>query len=199
MFIDHLGLTITPDLIWPRIIGRLAFPIFIYLVVQGTEATKNPEGYYLRLLKWAAISQVPYMYFFGKMEINVLFTLAMCMLFVTTLIRRQYIEGLFVVIMTAVISPAMGLYGVLLAGGYWLLKEKPGQCLILLELITLEYCFITGLYLQVLAVLGFIMVLYFPKYETEYRLPRSFYYAFYPLHFLVISFSTSFLHLQQMP
>lgn len=60
MVIDHIGLVFFPDqLIW-RYIGRLAFPIFAFLVVEGYLHTKNFVYYLCRLLVFALLTDLPY-------------------------------------------------------------------------------------------------------------------------------------------
>ncbi|MGT2757419.1 TraX family protein [Streptococcus ovuberis] len=60
MLIDHTGATLFPDLLWLRYIGRLAFPIFAFLIVEGYYHTKNLNRYLLRLLALAIITDIPY-------------------------------------------------------------------------------------------------------------------------------------------
>ena len=58
MIIDHTGSVFsvyTPS--YFRVIGRLAFPIFVYLIAQGFRHTKSPEKFLLRLFIFAIISE----------------------------------------------------------------------------------------------------------------------------------------------
>jgi len=60
MTVDHIGAVLYPDLEILRIIGRLAFPIYCYLLLLGVESTRSVKNYLVRLLVFAFISQVPY-------------------------------------------------------------------------------------------------------------------------------------------
>lgn len=43
-----------------RIVGRIAFPIFIYLLIEGFKYTHNRINYFVRLLLFAFVSEVPF-------------------------------------------------------------------------------------------------------------------------------------------
>lgn len=75
MLIDHVGAVFFPDLTILRMIGRLSFPLFAWLLVQGENHTRNIKGYALRLLGLGIISQPIYMLTFEVIRLNILFTL----------------------------------------------------------------------------------------------------------------------------
>lgn len=60
MLIDHVGAVLIPQLVELRIIGRLAFPIYCFLLVEGAVHTSNWKKYLGRLLAFAVISEVPF-------------------------------------------------------------------------------------------------------------------------------------------
>lgn len=60
MLIDHLGHVFFPDQLWLRYIGRLAFPIFAFLIVEGYVHTRNFPKYLGRLGLLALVSDLPY-------------------------------------------------------------------------------------------------------------------------------------------
>ena len=59
MLIDHTGIIFNLHEGY-RAIGRIAFPLFIYLIAEGCLHTKSMEKYLLRLGLFALISEVPY-------------------------------------------------------------------------------------------------------------------------------------------
>ncbi|MFN2363319.1 MAG: TraX family protein, partial [Halarsenatibacteraceae bacterium] len=65
MLIDHIGSIIFPEYIILRVIGRLAFPLFAFLITEGYRHTSNINRYLVRLSIFALISQYPFWLAFG--------------------------------------------------------------------------------------------------------------------------------------
>jgi len=76
MTIDHVGYTLYPNLVILRIIGRVAFPIYCFLLVEGFRYTSSRKRYFIRLLVFALISEIPFDLAFNNPSQNVFFTLA---------------------------------------------------------------------------------------------------------------------------
>lgn len=49
MCLDHIGVQLFPGVLWLRMAGRLAFPIFAYMIAEGCRYTKNRTRYLLQL------------------------------------------------------------------------------------------------------------------------------------------------------
>lgn len=74
MTIDHVGAVLYPEALWLRLIGRLAMPIFAFLLVEGYHHTASLPRYLLRLFIFALISQPIYRLAFPQ-GLNIFFDL----------------------------------------------------------------------------------------------------------------------------
>lgn len=67
MTVDHVGLMFFPQLIWLRIIGRLAFPIYAYMIAEGCRHTRSLPRYLMSLGLMAAACQLVYFFAMGSL------------------------------------------------------------------------------------------------------------------------------------
>lgn len=92
MLADHIGAVFVRGYAL-RILGRISFPIFCYLLVQGVHHTRSIPKYALRLLAAAILSEIPYdLLFYGEITLrhqNVIFTLLIA-LAMLALARGKY-------------------------------------------------------------------------------------------------------------
>ena len=52
MLLDHVGILLFPQIRLLRILGRLAYPIFAFMIAEGCRYTKNKLRYFLWCLAW---------------------------------------------------------------------------------------------------------------------------------------------------
>lgn len=107
MLCDHMWATLFPAAEWLTCVGRVAYPIFAFMLVEGYFHTSSLKRYMLRLLAWAVISEIPFnlMYFgsaFYPYHQNVLWTFLLSLLLITLLDRvRDRLRPVFAVIVSA--------------------------------------------------------------------------------------------------
>lgn len=71
MVFDHVGDMFFPDVLWPRMIGRLAMPLFVFCITEGYIHTKDKKKYLFRMGIFALVSEVPFdLAFEGKVSLN---------------------------------------------------------------------------------------------------------------------------------
>lgn len=85
MALDQLGLVLLPDASFLRAVGRLALPLYCFLLSEGYRHTRSLRRYGLRLVLLALLSEIPFdlVHFntpFSPAGQNVVFTLCLSLL-----------------------------------------------------------------------------------------------------------------------
>ncbi len=60
MTLDHIGYILFPQVVWLRVVGRLAFPIFAFMVAEGCFYTRDRRRYLLTMCAFAIGIQLAY-------------------------------------------------------------------------------------------------------------------------------------------
>lgn len=113
MLCDHMWATVVPGSQWMTDIGRIAFPIFAFMIVEGFYHTRNLKKYVLRLLIFALLSEVPFNFMYGGSAFypfhqNVLWTFLISVGCIT-LIEKVRVKGkLWKTILVAVLMTVAG-------------------------------------------------------------------------------------------
>ncbi len=182
MLIDHIGKVFYPQIILLRIIGRISFPIFTYLIALGYKRTSSYEDYLRRLLIFAFISIIPYHYFsYGN---NIFFTLAAGLVTIHYLQKKNYIIPLGMIMLSEYMNMSYGWYGVIMILVFSMFLNDYKKLVISFLLLNLGYFLFRQNITQLYSIL--VLLILPMEYDLKYRLPRYFYYWFYPVHITIL-------------
>ena len=210
MLIDHFGYEIVPELSIPcvkevyylcRIVGRMAFPIYCFLLVEGMHYTRNPYKYILRLALCFFITELPYDYCFEGMidwnYQNVMSTLTLGAIMVLCMqkLNNHWLKVLIIIPFVLLADLCRGDYGgsgILLIAVFALMEQPVQQLLgvLVVNMLTgnLKISVLNQSFpLQPLAALAMIPIsCYSGQKTTRSRAVQWGFYLFYPGHLLLL-------------
>lgn len=209
MFCDHIGDAFIGKLTFLNYIGRLAFPLFCFQIVQGYIHTHDIKKYILRLSLFALISQIPFMLFyhivFDSFAINVIFTLLFGLF--TILIYDKYNKSvgacfcLLLGIIAQVCQFDYGFFGVFIIFMFYVLRNKKTAMSLVFALavlirysitllqygLSLSYLFSNGKYSMMVysTIFSIVPILFYNGKKGKNA--KYLFYIFYPVHLLILS------------
>lgn len=184
MVVDHVYMICLPSRIEGRLIGRMAMPIFFYLLCKGWKRSRSVKKYGLRLLIWGLVSQVILMLLGIKHELNILLSMALALGMLE--FCRQ--EGAGWVICFAALAEICnfeyGAYGISVAFLMQYLGRR--NWVIAWAALHLAAFYRFG-WLQPLAVYAPYLILQFKSVSVAVpKAPKDFWYICYPMQWAVI-------------
>lgn len=187
MLVDHFGLLFCPNILIFRMIGRLALPIFCFGISQGFFYTSNFKKYITRLLAFAVISQLPFSLMRNDfLVLNILFGFILSLFFLRFCNKKNYILASIILILSFIINIEYGAFQIIMTSLFYFFRDKKSLLLITQAcLVLLTYPFYTWWFYN-LVFLGVLIAIYFPKNKWQIKLPKMFFYWFYPLHILIL-------------
>lgn len=195
MLIDHIGSIIFPEYIILRVIGRLAFPLFAFLITEGYRHTSNINRYLIRLAIFALISQYPFWLAFGfNLHLNIFFTLVFGLLAIHLSEKYENILPVIILALLAdLISTDYGAFGILLIYFIHIFRDDFIKMVGTSSLLYVGFYLVGGLmaefnaiyyYIQFFALVSFLLI----KLYNGSQGPKLkyFFYLFYPVHLLIL-------------
>lgn len=190
MLIDHVGAVLLPQYGILRIIGRIAFPIFAYTLVEGFLHTHDVKKYMMRMGILALVSEVPFdLAFFGTpLEFghqNVFFTLFLGLVMLYLMLKaptalRSFLYVLALLLISEFLRTDYNSMGLLMI--FWFYQYRNNKIMKAIGVAIINV-FLMG-YSQVYAVLALIPILLHNREQGPKC--KGFFYGFYPVHLLVI-------------
>lgn len=230
MLIDHLGAALFPDAIILRMIGRLSFPMFAYLIAIGYSKTNSFSKYINRLMIFAFISQLPFSLAFGGQttvrnfsdfisyfvgnpnpHLNIFFTLTFGLIAIRIWDKEESkIAKIIAILALGITAEAFqtdySMYGIAMILAFYIFRDSKIKTVISQ---TIVYILFNALQIllyalnspglsisltwfnQALSLLGLIIIfMYNGKKGKDLK---YFFYAFYPVHLLVLGIIKIFM------
>lgn len=196
MLIDHIGAALFPGVIFLRIIGRLSFPVFAYLLTEGLLHTSNIRKYFGRLFLFALVSEIPFDLAFHSSVFypnsqNIFFTLFFGLAAIALLQKISPVQpvgaamgAVSLALIAELLHTDYGWYGVAVVVLFYLGRKYPTKGLVLFSLLTVGY----GLAfspLESYAVLAGIPIFLYSGFRGKWNW-KYFFYVFYPAHLLLL-------------
>lgn len=203
MLIDHIGVALFPYVEIFRIIGRLAFPIFAYMIAEGCRYTKNRKKYLGIILGMAIVFQLVYFFALDDLYQGILVTFSLAIMSIyaidgilhskSIIYRIAMVGVLCIVIFVGIICPEIfrrygfdidyGVWGITLPVLVYFAPNKKAR----LVLITIFFALmaIIASPLQWWSLLTIPLFALYNGKRGKANLKYLF-YIFYPLHLVLI-------------
>lgn len=192
MLVDHIGAYLYPSEIWMRYVGRLAFPIFGFLIVEGFFHTRDVKKYMGRLFVFALISEVPYdlvryntpVY---KDHQNIFFTLLLALICICVLqtMQEHMLSACAVLLAVGalthyIIKPDYGIGGIVMILCFYVFRRQTAE--LCLSVAVINICYYDNI--QRAGALALLPILFYNGKKGPSA--KYFFYVFYPVHLLLL-------------
>lgn len=222
MLLDHIGAVIVLNCFYQaapaekacwlevynslRTVGRLAFPIYCFLLVEGVFHTRDPKKYGLRLLTGAILSEIPYdLAIYGAVnwqKQSVMLTLLLGFLMLELMKRYPKLPLKLLMVLpfaffAQITGADYGAKGILVIAVFALTREMKYKHLWQFlgiwfvfspdHLLALNWMDGFDLEIQELAALAIVPVSFYDGHKrTDSKLLQWGFYLFYPVHLLML-------------
>ena len=198
MVIDHTAIIFFENNLVMRDLGRLALPLFAYLLIHNyLYFTRSKEAFIKRIWLFAALSQPIYVLaLVNKLNIFVLFAFVLSYIYIEEFLREKkptdnvymlfFLHLLnFIVFLMLSRFTGYGYFGFLFMIGLWLtFKESNNYLLLFFGILFLNISagHESYVYFSFVPFVLLYLGLYFPVRQR--RMPKMFFYVFYPAHLI---------------
>ncbi len=176
-------------------IGRIAFPLFAFQIVEGYHHTKNIKKYLLRLIIVALLAQIAYSQLFGGFD--TIFTLIIGLICIIIIDKEKDMPIkisllLTILLLSFVFNIDYGIIGVLIIIAFYLFRNnKIKRSIIFSLLVLLNYgipylqCFDFNYIFYILSALTSLIFINLYNNKQGPKLKYLF-YIYYPLHLYIL-------------
>ena len=208
MALDHIGLLFFPDVAIFRILGRIAFPIFAYMIAEGCRYTKNRAKYLGMIAGMGFVFQIVYFVAMQSLYQGILVTFSLAIIAVYSIDgivkskkiwgRLAALVGLAFVAACVFVLPTLltgtdfdidyGVWGILLPILVYFMPNHPwkvGAASLLLLARAIYYTVIVPIPLQWWSLLTVPLLALYNGERGKAKMKYVF-YIFYPAHLVIL-------------
>lgn len=197
---------------WGRRIGRIAFPIFCYLLIQGFYNTSNLKKYIIRVFLCALIAEIPFdLYMSGNwfslqhQNSVFIFAFGLCMFYLMQKFKWNKFISIIMFMLCGLLCQALcidyGIYGILLLALFYFIKfhdiesvEFSAVCFIILCGIFGMFsnnqfdlsAFVNGIKFEGFGLVSYLFILLSNGSTWNNKKFKVFSYIFWPCQFLIL-------------
>lgn len=192
MTIDHIGYFIYDDVIILRIIGRLAFVIFAYLIANSYLYTRNKLNFGLKLLLFGIVIDLVMIATNNYVISNIFITLGLGYFLIYFYNKQNYLIMFIIFLIPLIIKMDYSYYGLLLilfSNIYY--NKLPVLLIINAAMILLGFYYFNFSLLQLFSTFGILLLFLYNNQKG--RSLKCLFYLYYPIHILVIIFIRDYI------
>lgn len=210
MAFDHIGCILFPELLILRIIGRIAFPIFAFMVAEGCYYTKNRLKHFLIIFIMAILMQIVYYLAIDSLSLSIfaIFSFSIILIYLLDGIDKCFEEhnniiGIMLVISFVILIISLyflnaktnimienyGFYGVISPVVIYLLRKYISKniwlSILAFAIMAILHVVIANEIYNLYELIGIGMLCLYNGKRGKYNL-KYFFYIFYPAHIVII-------------
>ena len=199
MLLDHIGHILFPQVAWLRIVGRLAFPIFAFMIAEGCRYTRSKKRYLGLIAALAALYQIAYYIFDRSLYFSIFTTFSLSILTIYAMdeVKENPRPASFWMLWGAVVAVWWLNQKLTIDYGFWGCmapvfaalpdKTKYDQPAIRVAALGVGLVLLcgTGFSLQPFSLLALPLLLCYNGKRGKWNL-KYFFYIFYPVHLVIL-------------
>jgi len=210
MTFDHIGVQILTENELLRIIGRLAFPIFAYMIAEGSQYTRNRKRYLITLAGIGMLCQTVYFFVSESLYqcIFVTFSLSVLLIYAIDNAKEKknalniiflILAMIFVYVVAEILPDVLkntdfeidyGLWGIMLPVFVYLGSDKMKKLLLFIVGVSMVAAYYGGI--QWFSLFSVLLIACYNEKRGKVNMKYLF-YIYYPLHLAVIYGVSTFI------
>lgn len=203
MTIDHMGYLLFPACGWMRIIGRIAFPIFAYMIAEGCRYTHNRRRYLLQIAGLGIAMQIVLFIVSGSLyqSVFISFTLSIILIYAIDNAKKKqtpkwwiYVLIIFLmIIFLCMVLPEIlyttdynidyNIVGILIPPVCYFITDKRRRIIAFSVMLIVLSVFMGGN--QWYCLLSVLLIATYNYKRGSLRM-KNFFYIYYPVHMCVL-------------